>query len=62
MKPPPRNRRANGRALDNQRRLELTGDLKAELDRRLASYEASPSKIVTWEQLVRRVRKQRHGS
>ena len=37
---------------------ELTDDLKAELDRRLTSYKANPSNVVTWEQLVAKVRKQ----
>lgn len=30
---------------------ELTDDLKAELDRRLAAYQANPSNVLTWEQL-----------
>jgi putative addiction module component (TIGR02574 family) len=38
---------------------ELTDDLKAELNRRLASYEANPTNVVTWEQLVAKVRGQR---
>lgn len=38
---------------------ELTDDLKAELSRRLASYEANPTNVVTWEQLVAKVRGQR---
>jgi putative addiction module component (TIGR02574 family) len=32
-------------------RPELTDDLKAELDRRLAAYQANPSNVLTWEQL-----------
>jgi putative addiction module component (TIGR02574 family) len=36
---------------------ELTDELKAELDRRLASYEANPENVVTWEQIVARVRR-----
>jgi putative addiction module component (TIGR02574 family) len=35
---------------------ELTDDLKAELNRRLASYEANPENVVTWEQIVARLR------
>lgn len=35
---------------------ELTDDLKAELDRRLASYKANPANVVTWEQLVAKVK------
>jgi putative addiction module component (TIGR02574 family) len=30
---------------------ELTDELKAELDRRLAAYQANPSNVRTWEQL-----------
>jgi putative addiction module component (TIGR02574 family) len=36
---------------------ELTDELKAELDRRLASYEANPENVLTWEQIVARVRR-----
>jgi putative addiction module component (TIGR02574 family) len=36
---------------------ELTDDLKAELDRRLASYQANPNNVLTWEQVVARVRR-----
>jgi putative addiction module component (TIGR02574 family) len=36
---------------------ELTDDLKAELDRRLASYGANPENVLTWEQVVARVRR-----
>jgi putative addiction module component (TIGR02574 family) len=38
---------------------ELTDDLKAELDRRLAAYEADPTNVLTWEQVVARVRRPR---
>lgn len=38
---------------------ELTDDLKAELDRRLASYKANPANVVTWEQVVGQVKKQK---
>lgn len=38
---------------------ELTEDLKAELDRRLAAYEADPTNVLTWEQVVARVRRPR---
>ena len=40
---------------------ELTDDLKAELDRRLASYKADPSNVLTWEQVVTRVKKFRNS-
>jgi putative addiction module component (TIGR02574 family) len=38
---------------------ELTDNLKAELDRRLAAYHADPTRVVTWEDVVARVRQQR---
>ena len=31
---------------------DLTDELKAELDRRIASCEADPTNVATWEQLV----------
>jgi putative addiction module component (TIGR02574 family) len=33
---------------------ELTDELKAELDRRLAAYQANPANVLTWEQVVDR--------
>ena len=38
---------------------ELTDDLKAELDRRLKSYKANPTNVVSWEQIVSHVRRER---
>jgi len=38
---------------------ESTDDLKAELDRRLAAYQANPANVLTWEQVVARVRRVR---
>jgi putative addiction module component (TIGR02574 family) len=38
---------------------ELTDDLKAELDRRLAAHAADPTKVLTWEQVVAHVRRPR---
>ena len=38
---------------------ELTDELKAELDRRLAAHQADPTNVVTWEQLVAHVRRPR---
>ncbi len=35
---------------------ELTDELRAELDRRWASYEADPTNVVTWEQIVEHIR------
>lgn len=31
-------------------------ELRAELDRRIASYEADPTNVLTWEEIKRRVR------
>ena len=45
--------------VDGGWRPELTEDLKAELDRRLAAYEADPTNVLTWEQVVARVRRPR---
>ncbi len=36
---------------------ELTEELKAELDRRIASYEGDPTNVFTWEQVLERVRR-----
>jgi putative addiction module component (TIGR02574 family) len=38
---------------------ELTDDLKAEFDRRLAAHEADPTNVRTWEQVMERVRRPR---
>ncbi len=38
-------------------RPEPDEDLIAELDRRLAAYEADPTNVRTWEQILQRVRK-----
>jgi putative addiction module component (TIGR02574 family) len=38
---------------------ELTDDLKAELDRRLAAHQANPGTVVTWEEVVAQVRRPR---
>jgi putative addiction module component (TIGR02574 family) len=40
-------------------RPEPTEELKVELDRRLAAYQADPSKVATWEEAVARVRRPR---
>ena len=37
------------RLVDSGWRPELTDELKAELDRRLAAYQANPSNVFTWE-------------
>ncbi len=36
---------------------ELSDELKLELDRRLASLDASPEKLPTWEAIAERVRR-----
>jgi putative addiction module component (TIGR02574 family) len=38
---------------------ELTEDLKTELDRRLAAYQANPTNVLTWEQVLARVRREK---
>ena len=35
---------------------ELTDDLKAELDRRLAAYQQNPNNVRSWEDVLARVR------
>jgi putative addiction module component (TIGR02574 family) len=40
-------------------RPELTDDLTAELDRRLAAHEADPTNVRTWEQVLERIRGRR---
>jgi putative addiction module component (TIGR02574 family) len=35
---------------------ELTDELKAELDRRWAAYEADPTNVLSWEQIVESIR------
>lgn len=36
---------------------ELTDELKAELDRRLAAFKADPTNVLTWEQVLAHVRR-----
>jgi putative addiction module component (TIGR02574 family) len=38
---------------------ELTPELKAELDRRIAAHEADPTRVLTWEQVLAHVRRPR---
>jgi putative addiction module component (TIGR02574 family) len=38
---------------------ELTEEMRAELDRRLAAHEANPDDVLTWEQVLERVRRPR---
>jgi putative addiction module component (TIGR02574 family) len=38
---------------------ELTGDQKRELDQRLASYDADPSNVLTWDEVEAHLRRQR---
>jgi putative addiction module component (TIGR02574 family) len=46
-----------GQLLDSGWQPELTDDMKAELDRRLDSYEANPTNVLTWEQVITHVRR-----
>lgn len=39
--------------------LELSDEMKAELERREAAYEADPSKVYTWEQVVEYVKRKK---
>ncbi len=36
--------------------LTLSPDQRAELDRRLDAYEANPDDVLTWDEVLRRVR------
>lgn len=38
---------------------ELTDDLKTELDRRLAAHQADPTRVLSWEDVMARVRRPR---
>jgi putative addiction module component (TIGR02574 family) len=38
---------------------EISEEWKAELDRRLAAYRADPTNVLTWEQVLARVRRER---
>jgi len=39
--------------------LELSDEMKAELDRREAAYQADPSNVYTWEQVVEYVKRKK---
>jgi putative addiction module component (TIGR02574 family) len=45
--------------IDNGWQPELTEELRAELDRRLAAHQANPDNVLTWEQVVAHVRRPR---
>jgi putative addiction module component (TIGR02574 family) len=45
--------------VDNGWQPEMTDELKAELDRRMAAYEADPTNVFTWEQVLAHIRRQR---
>jgi putative addiction module component (TIGR02574 family) len=51
--------RAWDQVLDSGWQLELTAELRAELDRRLAAHAADPGNVLTWEQVIARVRRPR---
>ena len=45
--------------LDGGWRPELTGEIAAELERRLRAHEADPGNVLTWDQIVAHVRRPR---
>ena len=45
--------------IDNGWQPELTDELMAELDRRWAAYEADPTNVYTWEQVVEKIKGRR---
>jgi putative addiction module component (TIGR02574 family) len=45
--------------VENGGRPELTDELKAELDRRVAAHQADPSRALTWEEVVSHVKRAR---
>jgi putative addiction module component (TIGR02574 family) len=51
--------RAWDQLIDSGWQPELTPEVQSELDRRLSAHEADPSKVLTWEQVVERVRRPR---
>ena len=51
--------RAWDQLIDSGWHLEPSDDLKAELDRRLAAYQAGLSRGLTWEQVVAHVKRPR---
>ena len=42
--------------LDSGWQPELTDELKAELDRREAAYQADPTNVFTWEQVIEKIK------
>jgi putative addiction module component (TIGR02574 family) len=51
--------RAWDQLVDNGWQPEVTEELRAELDRRLAAHKADPSNVLTWEQVLAHVRRPR---
>jgi putative addiction module component (TIGR02574 family) len=51
--------RAWDHVLDSGWQPELTDELRAEIDRRLAAHEANPGNVLTWEQVVAHARRPR---
>jgi putative addiction module component (TIGR02574 family) len=51
--------RAWDQLIDSGWQPELTEEMGTELDRRLAAHEADPGTVLTWEQVVERVRRPR---
>jgi putative addiction module component (TIGR02574 family) len=51
--------RAWDQFLDSGWQPELTEELRAELERRLAAHQANPNNVLTWEQVLAHVRRPR---
>ena len=51
--------RAWDQLIDSGWQPELTEELRAELDRRLAAHAPDPGNVLTWEQVLARVRRPR---
>jgi len=51
--------RAWDQLLDSGWQPELTEELRAELERRLAAHQANPDNVLTWDQVVAHVRRPR---
>jgi putative addiction module component (TIGR02574 family) len=47
------------RIVDSGWQPELTEEQRGEFDRRLAALDANPDDVLTWEQIVRHVRRER---
>jgi putative addiction module component (TIGR02574 family) len=52
-------RKLGEQSVDGGGKPQLTDDLKVELDRRLAAYQADPDNVLTWEQVEAQARRPR---